>query len=217
MDYERLAHELSKIGDDFKPISVCIYWKDFNLGAHIPFINFGMKVVSAGHIYDSDFLFRIFHLCSLHQYAAGNGLGSHIFYSVKSGCSYFHFPLIDYKLSADEGVIERDAGTAPIMREKEILNLFQYPNQKGLIEQQRLVDYYLGMDFFKSKNELFEELQKVEIMDKVRFFTYYSGYYPKLLIPTWWRRLIIKCWRNLLQLPGDIRKILFRILELIKP
>lgn len=211
MDYERLAKELCKLGDEFNPITVCIYWKDFNLGAHIPFLNSGMKVVSAGHIYDNEFLFRFFHLCSLHRYAAGNGLGSHIFYSVKSGCSYFHFDLVDYELGADEDTIERDAGIVPPIRENELKKFFQYPNKESTIDQLKVVDYYLGMDFFKSRNELYRELQQVEKMDKVSFFTYYRGSYPKLFLPTWCMRMIIQFRLNLLQLSRDFRKIILNI------
>jgi hypothetical protein len=42
-------------------------------------------------MFDPRFLVRLHHLCSMHRYACSNELGSHLFYAVKAGCSYFIF------------------------------------------------------------------------------------------------------------------------------
>jgi hypothetical protein len=99
MDYELMAKQLTLLPDQYQPITVCIYWRDVNLCRHIPFQDCGIKVVSAGHIYQNPyFLHRLYHLCSLHRDASGNAPGSHLFYSVTAGCSYFHFHEVGYSV-----------------------------------------------------------------------------------------------------------------------
>lgn len=88
-DYEKLAVQLESLDPKYHPISVCVYWKDILLNRHLSFTKRGMKVVSAGHIFDPNFLFRLYEICSAHKYASSNRFGSHTMLSIASGCSFF--------------------------------------------------------------------------------------------------------------------------------
>jgi hypothetical protein len=147
MDDEALAEKLEQLPDNLKPITVCIYWKDYHLGRHIPFEKRGMRVVSAGHIYDPDFLFRFYHLCSLHQYASSNSLGSHLFYAVKAGCAYFHLnQALNYTLQGNDKFL-REFAPPPAIREEQLQKLFTTVHSEPTPEQMALVDEYLGARF----------------------------------------------------------------------
>ena len=91
-DFAGMADALLRLDARFQPVTVCIYWRDYELGRHRPFMERGMRVVSAGHIYDRDFLFRLAHLLGSHRYAASNEAGSSLFYSVIAGCEFFMLP-----------------------------------------------------------------------------------------------------------------------------
>ncbi|MCI5223705.1 MAG: hypothetical protein D3924_13810 [Candidatus Electrothrix sp. AR4] len=89
-DYQQLADTLVALDSSYHPVTVCIYWKDFNLGHHSFFEKRGLQIVSAGHIFDPMFLFRLYHLCSQYEFSACNRVGTHIFYAMYAGCKHFH-------------------------------------------------------------------------------------------------------------------------------
>ncbi|HIK33958.1 MAG TPA: hypothetical protein IGS17_12215 [Oscillatoriales cyanobacterium M59_W2019_021] len=160
MDLETLAEQLAQLDEEYQPVTVCVYWKDFNLGLHQPFQKKGFPIVSAGHIYDSDFLFRLYHLFSLHKYAASTTLGSHIFYAVQSGCSYFHLDAnlkVSHTAKTPE-LVKQDVAQIPNSIEEEIQSVFARPHPEITVEQKQLVDRYLGTQYFKSPQALRQQL-----------------------------------------------------------
>lgn len=185
MDDELLAKQLSLLPDEYQPITICMYWRDFNLGRHLPFQNRGMKIVSAGHIYQNQyFLHRLYHLCSLHRYASGNSLGSHIFMSVTAGCSYFHFDKVAYsvKTGVDIGLAETNHKIA-----SDLTLLFSVPGVTMTDEQMATVDYYLGRRYLRSPTELRKQLQHAERLDKFGFGVRNRGRKTQVM-PTYYRR-----------------------------
>ncbi|MBE8998100.1 glycosyltransferase [Nostoc sp. LEGE 12447] len=165
MDFEALAEKLIHLDDEYQPVTVCLYWKDFNLGRHIPFQKRGIQIVSAGHVFDPNFLFRFYHLCSMYRYACGNELGTHIFYSIKSGCSYFHLNSIESTYTAEsEALLKHDIAYTPPDRELALKSLFAEPQPQTTPAQMAIVDYYLGANNFKSSSELSQELIDAELL-----------------------------------------------------
>lgn len=164
-NFEAIADALSKIDDKYKPVTVCVYWKDFNMGHHLPFQNKGMKIVSAGHMYDPYFLFRFYHLCSMHSYSASNALGSHLFYSFQCGCSFFLWDEFGYKSISDNKHLNNKA-KIPNERRDALKDLFRYSTNPSKQQQKEAVDYYLGAEHFKSKLSMKLFILLVEIMYK---------------------------------------------------
>ncbi|MEH2192963.1 MAG: glycosyltransferase [Nostoc sp.] len=165
MDFEALAEELIHLDDEYQPVTVCLYWKDFNLGRHIPFQKRGIQIVSAGHVFDPNFLFRFYHLCSMYRYASGNELGTHMFYSIKSGCSYFHINSIESTYTAEsEALLKHDIAYTPPDRELALKSLFAVPQPQTTPAQMAIVDYYLGAKNLKSSLELCQELIDAELL-----------------------------------------------------
>lgn len=187
MDFEAMAERLTQLGDEYKPITVCIYWRDFNLGHHLPFEKRGLPIVSAGHIYDPAFLFRFYHLCSMHRYAASNELGSQLFYSIKSGCSYFYLDKFETTLIASDQILKRDSATIPPATEAALKSLFSTPRPFTTAEQMRKVDYYLGTDYLKSPRSLRRQLLYAEMLDKFGFFVHNRGTTVRFMIPSYYR------------------------------
>lgn len=164
MDLEKLASMLNSLDDEYKPVTVCIYWKDYLHGHHRPFLERGLRVVSAGHIFDPNFLYRLYHLCSQHRYACGNALGSQVFYSIKAGCSYFHMEFAYETLAAPE-ILERDT-SKETHRQTELRQLFSVPGPEPTAEQVDAVDYYLGGEYLRSSAELCELFAYAEKLDR---------------------------------------------------
>lgn len=197
MDFGALANTLLKLDDKYKPITVCMYWRDFELGHHLPFFQKGFKIVSAGHIYDPDFLSRFHRLCSLHKYSASNTLGSHLFYSIKSGCSFFKIKF-DFGLLGHPDVLSEAArpSTARYAEWAKLDKLFSNARATSSTEQLKIVDYYLGVESFKSPVELRTQLLYLEKLDKFGIYRP-NGRKPQFMIPPFYVRVALSAARPL--------------------
>jgi len=169
MDYRILAERLKNLPEIYQPVTICIYWKDYLLNHHLPFIEKGLSVVSAGHMYDKNFLHRIYHLCSIHRFASGNGIGSNIFYAFKSGCIYFYFDQLNYTSVADEDILKRDVPKIPEGIISNIKTKFPFGCLQQTKAQNSFVNFHLGSKYFKKKKVLLAELFYAELLDKFQF------------------------------------------------
>jgi hypothetical protein len=156
MDFERLADQLLDLPSWMQPVTVISYWRDIQLGNHLPFARRGLRVVSAGHWLDPDFLLRLAHLLRQHRHAAANAFGSSLFYGVWAGCS-FHFVHETYKYTgAEEHLREEVGGVSPALAQEwsKLELLFSTPTANASQEQQSQARYYLGGDQLREPEEL---------------------------------------------------------------
>ena len=198
MDFERLAEALAHLAAECQPVTVCIYWRDYNLGHHLPFEQRGLRIVSAGHMYDPDFLFRFYHLCSIHRYASANGLGSNMFYSVKAGCSYFYFSGVVSHHLAEDHIRERDVSGISSGTELALKALFNSPQPSATAQQLSETDYYLGAGQLKSPAALRKQLLQAEVLDKTGFVSRTGAGEARLVAPPCLRRGVRRLGRKLL-------------------
>jgi hypothetical protein len=56
-DDAAIARFLEALPERFHPVTICVYWRDFNLQHHHEFANRGFRIVSAGHIYEAASIF----------------------------------------------------------------------------------------------------------------------------------------------------------------
>jgi hypothetical protein len=189
-DFERCAERLMQLGPEHHPVRVCIYWRDFHLGHHLPFQKRGMQIISAGHMFDPAFLFRFYHLCSIHKYSTSNGLGSHLFYSVKAGCSYFHLEAGDAIYTATEKHHTRELAECPPNWASNLKVLFRDPLPTTSLEQWEVVDYYLGAAHLKTPAKLRRQLCSLEVLDKIGRWSVQRGRPSRPSVPTFLQRTI---------------------------
>lgn len=187
VDYGAVADRLLALGEEFKPITVCIYWKDYLLGAHQPFLDKGIRVVSAGHIYDKVFLHRLYHLLRTHSYASSNVPGSHIFYSLAAGCAYFHLTgrEPEYETVGSGGEKDRsDMGNTS----REMCDLFPTPTDLSGREQRALYDQLMGEPNMQTPVDLRKQMLFAERLDRNGFARDEQGnLYWTWLPMAWWR------------------------------
>ncbi|MDP3921148.1 MAG: hypothetical protein Q8R76_10145 [Candidatus Omnitrophota bacterium] len=162
-DFDAIANKLENLEDRYKPVTVCIFYRDFQRGHHKAFQKRGLRIVSAGHGLDPNFLFRFFRLCSTHAYSAGMCFGTSLFYAVKAGCSHFHIDGLEYwwvhKTSKHLGK------TNPPVTDHSLAlgSLFKTPGDTATAEQTAAVDHYLGAAHFKQPHELRLQLLEAEV------------------------------------------------------
>jgi hypothetical protein len=191
MDYEGIAATLLGFEEDYQPVTVCLYWKDILLGRHELFRRRGLKVVSAGHLYDTYFFWRFYHLCSRHRYAASNTYSSALLYAVESGCSFFFSESFGFREVAAESVKEElKEAKEPEDRLAAIKALFAQPRPAATPEQLEMVDYYLGTAYLRSPAELRRQFLQAEKWDKTLFYVRHSNGRRKFFLPTYYRRKV---------------------------
>jgi len=191
MNYEALADRLEQLDETYKPVTVCIYWKDYLMGRHEIFADRGLPIVSAGHMFEKSFLYRLARLLSRFRYAAGNHIGSHLFYAVKAGCRYFHLEGSEYQLdSDDEELLERDRSEHDPALEAKIRKTFLTSEPRPHDEQLRTANFFLGAKHKKTRAGLRTDLLKAEMWDKAAVP---RGGRQRLThhLPTYWQRSIV--------------------------
>lgn len=196
-DAGTIATQLSEIGGDFAPITVNIYWKDVLLGSHIPFLERGLRVVSAGHIFDRFFLFRLHHLCSMHEFASGDAFGSHTFFSAHSGCKYVRLPgLPDLPPFGLEGVpttSEPRVVRAPVPRIPrgipDVRSLFAVDTVSSVEVQRAAAGYFVGADSALAPAELADLFRTLRRLDRYGYATSRNTGPVRSIPPTSWLRI----------------------------
>lgn len=171
MSFELIAEKLSTLDTRFHPITICIYWRDFNLGHHREFENKGFQIVSAGHMYDPLFLYRLYTFCRMHHYSASNEIGTHLFYSVLADCSYFHLSGFECdRIPSTEKVL---SDISPVRRERRRFEAL-FSEKKSQMDplQLELVEQYAGIGNLKSPSALRSELAFAEKIDRFGFATH---------------------------------------------
>lgn len=212
-----LARSLAEVDERFRPVRVCVYWRDVLLGRHLPFIKAGLSVVSAGHMYDPYFLFRLHHLCSLHQYSASSTIGSHVFYSVHSGCTHLQLPGFDDPPPTElDGVLSPEKDAVRIAPSGEIEDLpdvravffLEDPSEWSL--QNAAANYFLGYANRLAPEDLAKQLRAAKRLDRTGYCASAGGVRFCQLPPMVYRRtartLLSACkrrWRRIGQQPRD--------------
>jgi hypothetical protein len=168
-DREAVIAELADLPDEFKPITICLHWQDIEKGLDKFFIDRGFDIVCAGHLTDSEYIFRWLHLVSQFKLVAHCGFGSALFYSVLAGVPFYLTkeyaePVFhkDFKPFHKETAEYTKAG---LMRMKMLKQVFGKPVTSITREQRDLVNYWTCADTVKSP----AELNKFFLMLKSRY------------------------------------------------
>ncbi|MDO8881025.1 MAG: hypothetical protein Q7W44_09565 [Coriobacteriia bacterium] len=168
MDLEAAADALDALPEAMKPLTVIVYWHDYLLGRHRPFADRGYRIVSAGHIYDSEFLPRLCYLLKSHVYVISNAVGSHVFYALQAGCTV-RLVEMPYRRSGSEADLRLKAPTLTDARRAavdEIAALFSQQVATPTQAQRRAADFYLGIEHALAPSEMKDLLQWLDRLDR---------------------------------------------------
>lgn len=106
--------EIEKVRWKYNTVLICMYWKDILLGLEKPFIENGYQIVTAGHIYDYNFLRRLRTIISLADMTMSNEIGSQIGYCVCLGKPhYLYLQKIEYFIEDEKMDNTENVGLVP--------------------------------------------------------------------------------------------------------
>ncbi|MCW2249523.1 hypothetical protein M2352_005206 [Azospirillum fermentarium] len=89
-DVASYAEKLLALPERFQPVAVCAYWKDILNGNTQAFLDRGIPVFTAGHIFDPNFCVEFYDILKNFAYATSNvALGTASFLSIEMGLPFF--------------------------------------------------------------------------------------------------------------------------------
>lgn len=88
-DWEELIAQFKALPDIYHPLTVSIYFIDYLKGVHLPFLDAGFDVVTAGHISDPNFIDNFYDILSRFNYVVSTDVGSHLYYAIEMGIPFF--------------------------------------------------------------------------------------------------------------------------------
>lgn len=147
--------KLKELPEQFHPINICMFWVDLLANSHLPFLENGFNVYTAGTDGDEDFVDNFYEILRHHEYATGNSSStSSYFYAVELG-----IPLFRYDISyCDKSKVYKSIQHLLSVSEAEYTNIVNnhieiantlfptYPNIATGEENRNKVLYYLGLD-----------------------------------------------------------------------
>lgn len=147
----------------FDTVRVCIYWKDYILGLHKPYEDLGLECVTAGHIFDYNFLPRLYSLLETCDASASNRIGSFFGYSIFLGKPHIFFDqaldIHDHgikRVEEDEVIWRNDPGV------QKILEVFSNPGCVITDAHWDCLEPYFGFKEIKTAEQLCQIFYKAE-------------------------------------------------------
>jgi hypothetical protein len=159
---DEIAEGLLELPDEYQPVTVCAHWYDYSIGLHKPFEERGFTIVSAGHLSDESFMYRLIHLMAVHQYAGSNALASNTFYSIAAGMPYWIPPEATVSVTPAEDFHMMSLTERRVAENARIRALFAELPTEIAPEQREAADYYLGAARFKTPDGLLADLLYAE-------------------------------------------------------
>lgn len=163
-DHHAIAGRLSGLEPKFQPVRVCMYWKDYLAGRHLPYAARGLEIVSAGHMFDPSFMFRLYHLLSMHRFATSTTEGSYIFYAVQAGCVYFHLEGFGAESLPNTAANSDDVCTHP--EADAVISAFSGEFEEVTARQRQIVEAFMGSANIASPTRLRAILETADALDR---------------------------------------------------
>jgi len=155
-DIEAFLKEIKIVAENFDTVRICLYWKDVLGGVNKYYEQAGIECVSAGHIFDADFLPRLKSLLTIADMTMSNCDGSYIGFSIMMGKPHYLWKQpVELSAKSDE-IIKRDSSDYDKKDEltNQLDNIFSVFMESISAEQQRFADDYWGIFVNKNKEDI---------------------------------------------------------------
>lgn len=166
-DRRALLDALAAWEQEFDEVQVCLYWKDVLLGSDAFYRERGYDCVTAGHIFDPQFLFRLLEILRGASAGVTNQVGTHIVYSVALDRPIWFVPQeVDFVNVAGTpaGVAElweREKGE-PTAVMQALMRHFVEPVHAVTEEQRAAMSDFTGIEHVRVPRELRAILEEAE-------------------------------------------------------
>jgi hypothetical protein len=135
-----------------------MFWRDIQLGRHTVFLRKGLRVLSAGHMFDELFFDRLLHIFQHSKTVHSPSEGSHLYYAASAGCHVCYEDQFEIGHSGSEEALIRDLAHADNKLKEETRSMFS--NKMTTADQKTYADKFLGVANLKSPVALFLTLTR---------------------------------------------------------
>lgn len=164
-DVAAFIDRLKAMERDWSSVTVCLYWKDVVRGVHHAYMRADLECVTAGHMYDPDFLDRLRGFIESADAVTTNDVGSSLVYALALGLpAWVEGALVTFAPAAGVANVPQLSGTS---REQEplivrIRRLFPEPRSSLTEEQRVALEQVAGFSSTRSSRELRAILEDAE-------------------------------------------------------
>src|SRR5690606_10882803 len=88
INFVQIINQLENLPEEFKPVTVCLHFVDVLKDKHLLFEKAGFECVTAGHMFNKDFISNFYEILIRFKYSLSNDVGSHTFYSIELGIPF---------------------------------------------------------------------------------------------------------------------------------
>ena len=153
-DVDVAIARLTALQSDFEEVVVCLYWRDILLGRAEPYRRHGFRCVTAGHMFDPRFLYRLVEIISSASVVLTDRLGAHVLYAIALERPVW----LEYAPAEYEAVPGSPSGTVGAPYEGELVDrasgLFAPRVERVQPEQRAFVEELCGIASLRTPNEL---------------------------------------------------------------
>lgn len=153
-DHERFIERIKGVHDSEQPITVCLYWRDIQLGRHQEYLDAGLNCTTAGHMFDKQFHFRLLKIIASHRLALTNRMGASSLYAAAFGLPV-RFTNLEVELMADHERFRREISPKDLPIVESFMAAASLGGATMLTTQQQL-----GLESMGSQNLLTPEAMK---------------------------------------------------------
>lgn len=157
--------EIKRISKDFDTVMICMYWKDILKNAHSPYQKEGFKIVSAGHIYNKNFLPRLRTIIELSDLVCSNDVGSYVGQAIALNRPVYLYKQ-DYSFNSTNKEMDDGSEYDLRLKDKNYIDNFKVFSKYSLEitkEQREFANYLWGVDIKLTPEEMVEYFQKLDM------------------------------------------------------
>lgn len=168
VDWQSYIDKLNELPDEFKPIHVCLHWRDIVKKRYKIFLQNGFKVYCAGHCRDKDFVDNYYEILRHHKYVSSNcATSSALVYAIDFG-----LPTFVYGRTSEQNAYDISQSNLLGRTKEEYINYLQenmeffekiipeYPNINQSKESKEKINYLFGVGATSPKEDIEKALQK---------------------------------------------------------
>ncbi|MCB0317360.1 MAG: class I SAM-dependent methyltransferase [Bdellovibrionales bacterium] len=177
-DLNSYCNDLFELSKNFDSVQVCMYWREITRGWHKNFLDKGFEVVTAGHMYDENFLSRLKSIIEPATLVTSNKMGTHFGYCIQMNKPFYFLSnqKIEFEKSPEGNseVFAKWASWGDVHQFQENLELIEASSclqDQISSRQQELANKYWGLDKVKSKEELLTIIEIAESLYQTRNIT----------------------------------------------
>lgn len=155
---DAFCQRIKELSSQFEKVRLCLYWKDVLLGHHKKYEKYGFECITAGHMFDKNFMPRLKSIIESADMGISNAIGDFIPF-----CIFLKKPFYLWRQQINIDALGKDVSGATEYRKEmkeaqtafdELFEAFANFSMTITEKQYAVVDKYFGLSSVKTKEEL---------------------------------------------------------------